>query len=356
MSSPSFPAPAVACSGQSCSGSEPSATSSATPTVKRFSRRASETAYLIVPRSSETFERFSETDGPTAIEAWLTWSRQAFPVSRSASPANAEPTPTSETFGRKPPNAFAEFDPASRSWKTCQGSLLTLTSERYSETWPRSGSMRSGWCSERTTPAPRIGGSGFGFLPTPTATSYGTQQGGSAGRVGPVRESLETMARRGTWPTPTVGDSKASGSAGYSTESGRHSGTTLTDAAVRWPTPRSTDGSHGGRVTPQKGREGGTIIEAVSARTWATPSTRDWKDTPGMARTGTNPDGTERSREDQLARQVFAGGTTTQPTKGLSLNPSWVEWLMGWPIGWTDCAPLAMDRVRQWWRSHGKNW
>jgi hypothetical protein len=36
------------------------------------------------------------------------------------------------------------------------------------------------------------------------------------------------------------------------------------------------------------------------------------------------------------------------------LNPTWVEWLMGWPLGWTDCAPLAMDKFRQWCASHGK--
>ena len=33
------------------------------------------------------------------------------------------------------------------------------------------------------------------------------------------------------WPTSTAMDSRASGAAGYSTESGRHPGTTLTDAA-----------------------------------------------------------------------------------------------------------------------------
>ena len=36
-----------------------------------------------------------------------------------------------------------------------------------------------------------------------------------------------------------------------------------------------------------------------------------------------------------------------------ALNPMWVEWLMGWPLGWTDLQPLAMDRFRQWCDSHG---
>ena len=36
------------------------------------------------------------------------------------------------------------------------------------------------------------------------------------------------------------------------------------------------------------------------------------------------------------------------------LNPAWVEWLMGWPIGWTDLKPLGMDKFRQWRQLHGR--
>ncbi len=31
---------------------------------------------------------------------------------------------------------------------------------------------------------------------------------------------------------------------------------------------------------------------------------------------------------------------------GGSLNPTWVEWLMGWPLGWTDLRPSATGRCR----------
>ena len=30
-----------------------------------------------------------------------------------------------------------------------------------------------------------------------------------------------------------------------------------------------------------------------------------------------------------------------------------VEWLMGWPVGWTCLKPLEMGRFQQWLRSHG---
>jgi DNA (cytosine-5)-methyltransferase 1 len=56
------------------------------------------------------------------------------------------------------------------------------------------------------------------------------------GQQEPVRGgSGPTDARwpRRLWPTPTATDCKASGGAAYGTESGRHAGTTLTDAIVR---------------------------------------------------------------------------------------------------------------------------
>jgi hypothetical protein len=39
------------------------------------------------------------------------------------------------------------------------------------------------------------------------------------------------------------------------------------------------------------------------------------------------------------------------PLRG-ELNPDWVEWLMGWPIGWTDSRPLGTGRFRSWLLSH----
>lgn len=35
------------------------------------------------------------------------------------------------------------------------------------------------------------------------------------------------------------------------------------------------------------------------------------------------------------------------------LNPTWVEWLMGWPTGWTDLKPLETARFREWQQQHG---
>jgi hypothetical protein len=38
---------------------------------------------------------------------------------------------------------------------------------------------------------------------------------------------------------------------------------------------------------------------------------------------------------------------------GREQNPQLTEWLMGWPLGWTDLKPLETDKFRQWLRSHG---
>jgi hypothetical protein len=40
---------------------------------------------------------------------------------------------------------------------------------------------------------------------------------------------------------------------------------------------------------------------------------------------------------------------------GKRLSPLFSEWMMGWPIGWTDIMPLEMDKFQKWWNSHGKS-
>lgn len=102
-----------------------------------------------------------------------------------------------------------------------------------------------------------------------------------------------------------------------------------------------------------------------------TPTTRDWKDTPGM--TMNRKDG--KSRADRLPMLLFlcvrsAGIKWKQTTntdaqtvsvKGLNVSiegreycPDLPEWLMGWPIGWTDLKPLAMDKFQSWLQQHGE--
>lgn len=71
------------------------------------------------------------------------------------------------------------------------------------------------------------------------------------------------------------------------------------------------------------------IDETVSLFWLPTPTARDWKDTPGMARQAGS-----RNREDQLPRRIFSI-ENSQKGDG-TLNPAFVLWLMGFPANWFD--------------------
>jgi len=58
----------------------------------------------------------------------------------------------------------------------------------------------------------------------------------------------------------------------------------------------------------------------------------------------------EAIRNTPTLCHVARGGDKTQPKH---LNPTWVEWLMGWPLGWTDLKPLEMGRFLLWLHLHG---
>ena len=85
----------------------------------------------------------------------------------------------------------------------------------------------------------------------------------------------------------------------------------------------------------------------------ATPSARDWKDTPGMATTGVDPDGSTRTRIDQLPRQATAAsgpapsGEPGPTARRGALNPALPSWLMGFRPEWESCLPTSSD-WRKW--------
>jgi hypothetical protein len=206
-------------------------------------------------------------------------SAAATPASRSASPESDEANRTPVTFGRTSIEPFAIYDPDTHSWRTCPAISL-WGSTPFSETWPRSGTTSSGAAFRRrqsvrltsdgessllhtptakanqASPSMRSRDPGSWF-PTPSATSYGSSnQSPSSGAA--VRPSLETMARRGMWPTP-----------------------------------RTPTGGRTVRLRTRPGRKVSTNLE-------------------------------ERLAEEEPA------------SIGGQLNPTWVEWLMGFPLGYTE--------------------
>ena len=157
------------------------------------------TAHSQTPPSTETFE--ASTGHPTVAEPMS--SAGDSHVNLSQWLESAERILINATCGPRLPDAFARLSPYTCSWKTCQGCLVGLTgiSDTYSASWPASGSMLNGRVYRRPRLEPRINAIDCGYsLPTPVASTYGSNKGGAAGRVGKERLSLQSMATRNEWP------------------------------------------------------------------------------------------------------------------------------------------------------------
>jgi hypothetical protein len=164
--------------------------------------------------------------------------------------------------------------------QTLEGSLL-----EYCETWPQAGMMRNGISYRLPVLAHRTSEEESLLWPTPVANDDNKTPEAhlamkSRMKGGPRKKitSLNVMVKaveRGMWPTPTKSDGP--GGPGCS---GRSGGENLRTAVQRLPTP--------------------------AARDYRSP----------------NKNG---NMADQLPNVI-----------GGQLNPTWVEWLMGFPPGWTD--------------------
>jgi len=113
-----------------------------------------------------------------------------------------------------------------------------------------------------------------------------------------------------------------------------------------WRTPCATDGNHWG---PNARDSSGRPHLSAQVHMWPTPCASEGLDC------GTNWESLAAvDRGGRIARRIAStGGPETRQTTHAQLNPAWVEWLMGWPIGWTDLKPLGTDRFQQWRHSHG---
>ena len=127
------------------------------------------------------------------------------------------------------------------------------------------------------------------------------------------------------WPTPRAME-PGSTSPGY--------GKGLKNTAINWRTPNASDGEGGimewrdGKAAKLKLRD--HSVHAV--KSWATPTTRDWKDGSAKDNSKTN------SLLGRQAPRIMEVGKNCQ----ITLNPQFTNHLMGWPIGWTRFEPVAM--------------
>jgi len=58
------------------------------------------------------------------------------------------------------------------------------------------------------------------------------------------------------------------------------------------------------------------------------------------------------AKETNAPSEANRNTPTLASQAGGHLNPTWVEWLMGWPLGWTDLKPLEMDKFQEWLLKH----
>jgi hypothetical protein len=78
--------------------------------------------------------------------------------------------------------------------------------------------------------------------------------------------------------------------------------------------------------------------ESGSLQKWPTPDA-------SCGQRGTQPNWTPRRKSGHTAQYTINQAVRDmEKSSGGKLNPMWLEWVMGWPLGWTDVKPLEMGK------------
>ena len=370
----------------SCSDSAPFALSNLNPIPQAYCSPDRMTAYSRLSRFGMTYAPLTDDRGAALLTWYLEASRARTFQPQEKAPALTAPAPGS---GGKCTELSMRYDRNSHSWKT----HLCLWAEDLPESsviLPKSGTMRNGLCWERTTWEPRTSGNASGYLhmiPTPTACNAPNK--GSHSR-GP--QSLMDVASTGwmpgmMWPTATTkGLDGGSNSRKALLKKGVWIGTPTASGKKRsekfregnklpnphefvemFPSPLASDHKRRGPNSRQQG-----LSEFV--RMFPTPQARDWKDSGSSQGNRKSPNlgtiasmyptprtkgmcggtGSYQKMKDLEAKGIITPDERKQMTAGSGgqLNPTWVEWLMGWPLEWTALKPLATGKFLQWRQLH----
>ncbi len=224
---------------------------------------------------------------------------------------------------------------------------------------------------------PKLSGQAH-LWPTPMAGTP-AQNGNAAAGNSDFSRKAEELAR-GLWTTPQAHDVTPRGSGQKPTAKAGNA--CLATDAQQWPTPQARDFRSGDNPdSPRQARKmeqgwSQNLNDVAEASTWPTPAARDHKGENGQDHL-TN--GTGRLHMDQLPNAVAHGFSHPAPAiethggrssltarslrpllrlmkssatpagypailRGHSkprLNPNFVSWLMGWPIGHGLCACSA---------------
>jgi hypothetical protein len=242
----------------------------------------------------------------------------------------------------------ASYDRPSSSWRTSQRLLFEEQNELLGNfaasgmtvdgafyplrTWARITDAKDGgsWRTPLGTNGEKMG---HGNLPhqvkwaTPSAADAVGSHGGGQGRS--LRTDIYNWKKQ-TWPTPQAHDSAPGNPKRVGRFGTKHGGRNLNDWAAMWPTPRASSangpGIHG---------TGGIDLQTAVTH-WPTPQARDH-------RTGQREESVRRARKEAMG---WSPNLNDKAAPGGQLNPTWVEWLMGYPSEWT----VLEDWATQWFR------
>jgi hypothetical protein len=256
-------------------------------------------------------------------------------------------------FTGKSCGLLAVLDQGTSSWKMWP--LLSAKAlKKYSKTWPKWGMTQGGSAFVHPMSERRITVTGGSHWPTPRANiamaSTITQENSWNENRFP---NLETMVGRMIWPTPRAMDGK--GSANPNSAMGclnRGFPPNLPEAVQlstvkMWPTPKAgmsgmsakttgRDVTKSTHLTTQVVLAEG-LINVATGKMWPTPQASEYKDT--------GPAGS-KSHTHMLDRSYLCATVKDphQPTG--QLNPTWVEWLMGFPTGFTASKDWVTPKSR----------
>ena len=299
---------------------------------------------LSAPECSQTFENTAMTLSlPGAFLAKIFHAREK---ARAYAAREAD-------FGRSLRVSFAKFDPATYSWKIprflFQGDWAT-----FSPTWPRYGMMVRGECYPLQPWVQDTGVNPFGGLSGaeieaeaestrwPTVTVHGngnrSEYGGKSG------DGLDTAVKRAgavsaTGPTPTcAGLDGGSNSRRAARARGRYIEGAGAKSATG-PTPKARDCDPTSRnqkprddlkCAVERGKTKSHIYTTVGTKTMGGCS-------GSFAKLNELEEAGLLTPEERRAMSShLTGGKDTDTANCGLLNPDWVEWMMGWPFGWTD--------------------
>ena len=302
---------------ENCLDGKPSVQSKSTATAP---------VYYVGDKTKEfsRLSRFGMTLQPLTADrgdALLTSFREVFLAKTFQQPEEAqELTENVRDSGVRWRELSVKYDQDLSSWRTHQ-CLFQEVLEESSLTLPRWGLMRNGELSERTTPEHLTSETESGCwqnFATPTAT---------ANQLCPSMTKKHASCRA-IWPKPSANNYEQ----------------TDLDKLLERRERIKSQGINGNGF-------GLTLANAVlieERKTWATPTASEvrqgWQDRSRG----------KKGQQESLSTQVIKEAGGREATSGLHLNPDWTEWLMGWPIGWTDSKQLETDKFQQWWNSHGE--